>query len=199
MCPKVTKNGSSLQIILPKSVCASAGIEAGEILNVMTDGSTISVVKPMVSLSSDPPEKSQTIFTIGYESRDINKFIARLKAHGVRQVIDVREKPMSRKKGFSKTALRERLKEDDIEYIHMPKLGSPSDIRHEYKNGGSEPSFFEKYRSYLRTVPEEVDILDEYASCLPSALMCFELSFVHCHRKIIAKEMENLGYSVVHL
>jgi len=196
MCPKVTKNGSSLQIILPKSVCDSARIEVGEVLNVMTDGNTISMVRPVTSLPLEPPK---VIFTIGYESRDVYKFISRLKSHGVRQVIDVREKPISRKKGFSKSALSEELVKNNIEYVHMPKLGSPSEIRHEYKEGGSESLFFEKYKTYLESIHEQIEILDEYTSCLPSALMCFELSYVHCHRKIIAKELENIGYSVVHL
>lgn len=199
MCPKVTKNGSSLQIILPKSVCDSARIEAGEVLNVMTDGSTISIVRPIAPAFSEPSEENQIIFTIGYESRDIDGFIARLKSNGVQQVIDVREKPMSRKKGFSKFALREKLRNADIEYVHLPKLGSPSEIRHEYKEGGSESLFFERYSAYLETVHEQIDFVNEHASYLPSALMCFELSHVHCHRKVIAKKLENIGYSVVHL
>ena len=200
MCPKVTKDGSSLQIILPKSVCESAQIQAGATLNVMTDGTTISFVKPLSHFSIEEEEKHKTIFTIGYESRDIDKFINRLKTHGIKQLIDVREKPISRKKGFSKTKLREALTEEYIEYIHMPRLGSPSDIRHEYKEGGSERLFFERYESYLKNEAcDQILLLDDYVSSTPSALMCFELSYVHCHRKIIAKELSNIGYEVIHL
>jgi uncharacterized protein (DUF488 family) len=195
MCPKVTKNGTNLQIILPKTVCMSVRIEPGEVLDITTDGDTISMVRPVAPLSI----KAQTIFTIGYESRDIEKFIARLKMHGVRQIIDVREKPISRKKGFSKTALQKKLKDEGIEYIHMQKLGSPSEIRHEYKEGGSETLFFERYRSYLETIPEELDVLDGFTSNMPSALMCFELSHIHCHRKIIAEKLKTFGYEVVPL
>ena len=199
MCPKVTKNGSSLQIILPKTVCDSVKIEAGEVLNVMTDGSTISIARPIAPSLPVSPEKSQIIFTIGYESRDLDKFINRLLTHGVQQIIDVREKPISRKKGFSKKSLQEKLNENGIGYVHLPKLGSPSEIRHEYKDGGSASVFFERYGLYLDTIPEQIETLDEHASFLPSALMCFELSHVNCHRKIIAKRLESIGYSVVHL
>jgi uncharacterized protein (DUF488 family)/antitoxin component of MazEF toxin-antitoxin module len=199
MCPKVTKNGSSLQIIIPKSVCDSARIEAGEQLNVMTDGDTISLIRPTAPMLLESEEIIRTIFTIGYETRDIDKFIKELKKHGVLQIIDVREKPISRKKGFSKTSLRERLMEENISYVHLPKLGSPSEIRQEYKEGGSEALFFEKYKSYLETVSEQIDILDEHASYLPSALMCFELSHIHCHRKVIANELKNIGYLVVNI
>ncbi len=45
------------------------------------------------------------ILTIGYEGVSLTDFIATLKAHRVRQILDVRELPMSRRKGFSKTAL----------------------------------------------------------------------------------------------
>jgi Uncharacterized conserved protein len=199
MCPKVTQNGSSLQIILPKSICESTSIKAGDTLNLMTDGETISLVKPKGYIRSEP-NALPNVFTIGYESRTLDSFIERLKTYGIKQLIDVREKPISRKKGFSKNALRQRLEEEDIRYVHIPAFGSPSDIRKEYKDGGSEKTFFNRYQDYLDTELEgEMGILDEYVSSMESALMCFELSYVHCHRKVIAKELSNLGHSVVHI
>ncbi len=47
--------------------------------------------------------------TIGYEGKDIQYFIALLKREGITALIDVREKPFSRKKGFSKNKLQEAL------------------------------------------------------------------------------------------
>ena len=49
------------------------------------------------------------LFTIGYEKLDQKQFIAYLSNHGVEVVADVRKLPVSRKKGFSKTVLREML------------------------------------------------------------------------------------------
>lgn len=199
MSPKITQNGSSLQIIIPKTVCESKGLKAGDEMHITTDGEVISMTKHDYEIEEDN-EKCHTVFTIGYEGRTPEKFIARLKMNGVKQVIDVREIPLSRKKGFSKKALMHILEDEGIMYVHIPELGSPSDIRHDLKNGGSETMFFQKYEEYVdKVVPQEIDVLDEYASTAPSALMCFEMTFVHCHRKILANKLSNRGYRVIHL
>ena len=45
------------------------------------------------------------LYTAGYEGLTIDAFIARLKQAGIDRVLDVREYPLSRKKGFSKKCL----------------------------------------------------------------------------------------------
>ncbi|WP_336987204.1 DUF488 domain-containing protein [Altererythrobacter aquiaggeris] len=50
-----------------------------------------------------------TIFTIGYEGADIDAFLATLGEAGIDHVVDVRDFPGSRKKGFSKKSLCESL------------------------------------------------------------------------------------------
>ena len=45
------------------------------------------------------------LFTFGYEGLSIEDFVARLTLSGVREVFDVRELPLSRKRGFSKKSL----------------------------------------------------------------------------------------------
>ena len=54
------------------------------------------------------------LFTIGYEGRALDELIAELQAHRIDRVIDVRELPLSRRRGFSKTPLREALAAHDI-------------------------------------------------------------------------------------
>ncbi len=46
------------------------------------------------------------IFTIGYEGADPERFVATLLEAGVTVLADVRAVALSRKRGFSKTALR---------------------------------------------------------------------------------------------
>ena len=43
------------------------------------------------------------MFTIGYEGRDVDEFVSCLMQYKVTRLIDVREIPLSRKKGFSKS------------------------------------------------------------------------------------------------
>lgn len=188
-------------MIFPKDLCYAANITAGAEYEATSFGDTITLVpKSSMIPETDDDRYVNTVFTIGYEGRDIDRFINRLKSHGIKQIIDVREIPLSRKKGFSKNALRERLADEGIRYIHMPELGSPSDIRHQYKNGGSERQFFYDYEKYVDDYRKsEIKLMDSYASAVPSALMCFELSYVHCHRKILAEKLSLLGYEVVHI
>ena len=50
-------------------------------------------------------KKTMEIFTIGYEGIDRHQFLAWLNNYNINVVADVRNLPLSRKKGFSKTAL----------------------------------------------------------------------------------------------
>lgn len=68
-----------------------------------------------------------TLFTLGYEGLTIEAFIARLQAAQVKTVVDVRELPMSRKKGFSKTAFCTALATHGIAYLHAPPWVAQAD------------------------------------------------------------------------
>lgn len=61
----------------------------------------------------------KTVYTIGYEGTDIERFVKTLTAVGVEAVADVRAVPLSRKKGFSKNSLREHLESAGIKYLSM--------------------------------------------------------------------------------
>lgn len=66
-----------------------------------------------------------TIYTIGYEATTMADFIATLHAAGIERVIDVRALPLSRRPGFSKTALAAELRSNGIDYSHLKALGTP--------------------------------------------------------------------------
>ena len=65
------------------------------------------------------------IYTIGYEGTDIERFVATLKIVGIGTLADVRAVAVSRKKGFSKSALSARLDAEGIQYFHFIELGDP--------------------------------------------------------------------------
>lgn len=141
-------------------------------------------------------------YTIGYEGWELDEFVARLREQRVEVLIDIREKPASRKPGFSKTPLREALEESGIEYVHVKALGSPSAIRHEYKNGGNKETFFKAYRTYLKSqVAHLRDVLDtvrEKTCCL----MCLERLVMDCHRNTVSdmlKELDGNGLTFKHI
>ncbi|WP_218061767.1 DUF488 domain-containing protein [Planobispora rosea] len=62
---------------------------------------------------------------IGYEGCGLGEFIRRLRRENVELLIDVRLNPISRKRGFSKTALSNALADAGIVYEHMRELGNP--------------------------------------------------------------------------
>ncbi len=184
MQPSECSGTCSRQWVFPDEVCGIGGAQS-----VLED--------------PDASEKDDgwRFYTIGYEGRTIGLFVEKLRRRGITRLIDVREKPFSRKKGFSKDELSNRLEAEGIEYIHMSRLGSPSDIRHDYKDGGSEAVFFEKYRQYVRDCRmDDVRELERYVSERPSVIMCFEASYIHCHRRVLADLIAEMsGFKPVHI
>ncbi len=63
-----------------------------------------------------------TIYTIGYQGVNIDEFVKCLKNNGIEILADVRQRPYSRKAGFSKQALSSRLSEVGIAYASISKL-----------------------------------------------------------------------------
>jgi uncharacterized protein (DUF488 family) len=146
--------------------------------------------------------KNYEIYTIGYEGRGIEDFITRLKSFNITRLIDVREIPLSRKKGFSKLGLSERLEGENIEYIHFKSLGSPSDIRDKLRTDGNYESFFKAYSKYLAKNMDAVAEIHGYIAHGVNCLMCFERLPTKCHRLAVVKkikEYDGNGLKITHI
>ena len=142
------------------------------------------------------------VLTIGYEGRDIDEFVSHLKNYNVTRLIDVREIPLSRKRGFSKSALRERLELEDIEYVHLRSLGSPSEIRHKLKIDWDYDYFFKAYSEYLSQNQNAIAEAYRYITDGVNCIMCFERFPEKCHRSIVAskiKEFDGNGLEITHI
>jgi len=133
------------------------------------------------------------MLTIGYEGREINEFISRLKHFNVTRLIDVREIPLSRKRGFSKSALKERLEYEHIDYVHLKHLGSPADIRKKLKADGDYKYFSDAYSKYLSKNLEAVKEVYQYVVHGINCIMCFERFSEKCHRSIVANKIKEYG------
>lgn len=141
------------------------------------------------------------ISTIGYEGADIADFIATLIKAGVTQVIDVRDVPQSRRKGFSKNILAAHLEEKGISYLHCKALGDPKHGR-EAARAGRIDEFKSIYEAHLDR-PDGLAALayvGEAAKEKSSALLCYERHPQHCHRSMIAERLAvPYKFKVVHL
>jgi uncharacterized protein YeaO (DUF488 family) len=141
-----------------------------------------------------------TLYTFGYEGLDLGAFLARLEEAGVRRVVDVRELPLSRKKGFSKSALSAALAAHGIEYLHMNALGCPKAIRQRFKLDGNWHRYERSFREYLRSQTASVRTLAALAKEKASCLLCFEADYSKCHRSLVARAAVAVGAPpLVHL
>ncbi len=128
-------------------------------------------------------------YTIGYEGRSLDDFVARLQSAGVDRVVDVRALPLSRRRGFSKTALREHLAEHGIEYVHIRAAGNP------YREFKKDPErCLALYAKHLDGEPGVLDEVEEALKGHCSALLCFEARHEDCHRSVIAARLGQQGF-----
>jgi uncharacterized protein (DUF488 family) len=133
-----------------------------------------------------------TLCTVGYEGRSLDELTELLCAAGVERLIDVRELPLSRRRGFSKTALGDSLREFGIEYVHVKALGNPKPNRQRYWAGDVEGGAA-VYRERLNNGSHWA--LVELAESLGSnvvCLLCFERDPAECHRDVIVQELQGL-------
>ena len=125
-----------------------------------------------------------TFFTIGYEGRSLDDFITVLLEAGVERIVDVRELPLSRKRGFSKRALAEALEEHGIEYVHVRAAGNPHrDLRHDIER------CLAAYREHLRANPAALDEVMAALEGTRAALLCVEHDPAVCHRSVLAARL----------
>lgn len=144
---------------------------------------------------------NEKIFTIGYEGIDFDTFISKLKVNNIDTLVDVRQMPVSRKKGFSKKRLAEWLAEEGIGYEHYVRLGCPRTIRDQYRVDKNWQRYETDYVDFLQSERgDEVNSLSVLAKSKRCALMCFEADFTFCHRSLITRQMvADYGFSEQHI
>ncbi len=141
-----------------------------------------------------------TLFTIGYEGADPDRFVDALRGAGVALVADVRAVALSRKRGFSKNQLRSRLAEAEIGYRHFIDLGTPKAGR-EAARAGDAGTMRRIFCEQLATDAALIalDDLAEAAEKQPLCLLCFERDPAFCHRRILAERLQERGMTATDL
>lgn len=139
-----------------------------------------------------------SIFTIGYEGADIAAFVQTLLHAGVRTVADVRAVAVSRRKGFSKTALADHLAAAGIGYVHFRDLGDPKPGR-EAARAGRMREFEHIYAAHLNTTAAQVQLsqLADLSVTGDVALLCYEADAQGCHRTMIARSIAKSKKSAI--
>lgn len=138
------------------------------------------------------PRDRADFYTIGYMQRDIGEFLTILLDAGVLTVLDVRYTPVSMyKPDFSKRNLQKHLADAGIDYVHVPDLGVPRDIRGKASGESTRAAIWDWYD---RHVLPFVNLHAFYNSGdHPIALLCTEVDPTSCHRHRLALALEKRG------
>ncbi len=141
-----------------------------------------------------------TLYTFGYEGFAIDDFISRLDEINIKTIVDVRELPLSRKRGFSKKSFADSLALAGIGYMHMPALGCPKHVRNEYKLDQNWAKYTSSFHAYLKTQNTSLRELAKISRATSACLVCFEADFNMCHRTYVARAATKFGaLSVLHI
>lgn len=131
----------------------------------------------------------------------MDRFLAVLKDAGVTTLADVRAVALSRKRGFSKSALRETLESQGIGYRHFRELGTPKEGRQAARAGDGETMRRIYCEEVLAAEPAQqaFEELEELAAGQPICLLCFERDPANCHRTVLAQRLAERGWTTVDL
>ena len=142
-------------------------------------------------------------WTIGHSTHALPAFLDLLQAHGIETVADVRRFPGSRRHPqFGREALCSSLEANGIAYHWFPELGGrrqPESLEAE-GSAWRHPSF-RAYAQHLRSeeFAQGLYKLLHVAKACRTVIMCSELLWWRCHRRLIADVMVFCGWRVMHI
>ena len=150
---------------------------------------------------SEPQERPK-IYTVGHSNTRVELLIAKLTAHGIRILVDVRRYPSSKRHPqYNRPALALSLQMEAIAYVHELGLGGHREPAPDSKHGGLKNDGFRGYADHMAT-PEFRQAfarIQGAARKLPLAVMCAEADPAHCHRLYLSDALTAKGFDVIHV
>ena len=140
--------------------------------------------------------------TIGFTKKTAEEFFSKLRAAGVRKIVDVRLSNTAQLAGFSKRDdLRFFMKEIlGAEYVHLPILAPTQEMLDEYRKEKRGWEVYEK--RFLELMRErEIEKQLEPGMLDGGCLLCSEDKPHHCHRRLVAEYLKDKwgGVEIEHL
>jgi uncharacterized protein (DUF488 family) len=115
-------------------------------------------------------------------------------------VVDVRLNAVSRRPGFSKNRLRDRLEDAGIRYEHERALGNPRENRPAFHAGELDEAWAGFYAALGGDGEDALGRLSERIETTRVAIMCVESDPRRCHRACVVHRLrERTGTRVVDL
>jgi uncharacterized protein (DUF488 family) len=143
-----------------------------------------------------------TLWTVGHSTRPIPDFLAVLAAYRIEVVADVRRFPGSRSQPqYQQPALESALQGAGIGYIWLPDLGGRRRPVQDTPNTTWRHPAFRGYADHLAGEAFAAGLLEllTVAWGLRTAVMCAEILWWRCHRRMIADVLVSLGVRVIHI
>jgi uncharacterized protein (DUF488 family) len=144
------------------------------------------------------------IYSVGHSNRSLQEFISILSHYAVLTVIDVRSHPHSlANPHFNKEVLEYELPRSSIQYCWMGEGlgGFRPQMPNDSPNSAWKVKSFKNYADYALTdaFSDALAELAALATKQSTAVMCAEILWTRCHRRIIADHLLALGWEVVHI
>ena len=144
-----------------------------------------------------------TLYTIGHSTRSLEDLIEALHAHQIKSLVDIRAFPMSRRlPQFNRDSLAETLPAAGIRYVWMKALGGyRKKILEESPHIALRNNSFRNYADYMLTPDFEHAITELIALAeeAPTAYMCAERVYFHCHRLLVSDWLLAHDHEVLHI
>lgn len=143
-----------------------------------------------------------TIYTIGHSTHNMNDFMAMLQFFHIKNLVDIRSMPGSRKfPQFDKGNLENVLPENNINYIYLEGLGGRRKMQKDSKNIRWKNLSFRGYADYMETGDFEKSVakLEQIALQAPTVYMCAEALWWRCHRSLVSDYLKAKGWKVLHI
>ena len=142
------------------------------------------------------------IFTIGHSRRSWSDFVSIVVKNCITMIVDVRRFPGSRRyPHFNKTSMIKLLTDENIEYVHIEKLGGRREKTDLARNSNSHwrNKSFQAYATYMKTqlFKEGIDDILSVAKHNTIAIMCAEALPWRCHRRFISDYLSMLGLEIL--
>ncbi|HEY5410488.1 MAG TPA: DUF488 domain-containing protein [Caulobacteraceae bacterium] len=153
----------------------------------------------------DDASETRPFFTIGHSTRSVEDVADLLQAAGADMIVDVRKMPRSRANPqFNSDVLPEALAERQIGYRHIAALGGLRGRSPRLKTSPNtlwRNKSFRNYADYALTPPFKDGLAELVCqgrdhTC---AIMCAEILWWRCHRRIIADYLLADGAAVFHI
>jgi uncharacterized protein (DUF488 family) len=152
--------------------------------------------EPSIAVRQQDPN---VVLTVGHSTRSQEDFIALLRAHAVKRLVDVRTIPRSRHNPqFSRDRIASALRRAGISYLHMKDLGGLRHPRSDSPNTAWRNASFRGFADYMQTSKFAVGLgkLMKIAKTKRTAIMCAEAVPWRCHRSLIGDALLAHGYRV---